>query len=108
MQLTLEQLFEKRKFADVAQKLSDTQLLANLKDANSLLKRKSIMLDYFLQTGEFKFVENNDPSFAFGQVLAEREFAQYTREQLIEGFILTMEALWHVNNQFRESFYATV
>jgi hypothetical protein len=104
MGLTLEQLFEKRKMTDVAQSLSETQLLANLKHANALLKRKTITLDSFLQTGEFKFVEDNDPSFAFGQVIAEREFAQYNREQLIDGLLLTLEALMHIDNQFRESF----
>jgi hypothetical protein len=104
MQLRLEQQFEKRKMTDVANSLSEAQLLANLKHANSLLKRKSICLDSFLQTGEFNIVEETDPSFAFAQVVATKEFAQYNREQLIDGLLLTLEALMHIDNQFRESF----
>jgi hypothetical protein len=104
MQLTLEQQFQKRQMTDVAQNLSEAQLLANLKHANSLLKRKSVLLDSFLQTGEFVILEENDPSFAFTQVLAFREFAQYNRQQLIDGLLLTLETLMHLDNQFRQHF----
>jgi len=104
MKLTLEQQFQKRQMTDVAQNLSEQQLLANLQHANSLLKRKSVLLDSFLQTGEFVILEKNDPSFAFTQVLASREFAQYNRQELIDGLLLTLETLMHLDNQFRQHF----
>lgn len=105
MQLTLEQQFEKRKLVDTAALLNNKQLLEQLKRANSLLKQKSYLLDSFLQTQQFTFVSTEDLDFKFAELLTHKEFEKYTREQLQEVLIGTLEALMHLDNQFRNYFF---
>ena len=103
MGLTLEQQFEKRKYVEFVKDLSDAQLLENLKQANSLLRQKTYCLDFFLQNNKLSFVQEDDLSFKFEQLLIYREFENYDRPKLTATLLDNLEALMHLDNHFRES-----
>lgn len=105
MQLTLEQQFEKRKLTDAVSQLNNKQLLEQLKRANNLLKQKAYVLDSFLQTQELLFVDTEDVSFKFKELLTHKEFETYNRKQLQEVLLNTLETIMHVDNQFRNYFF---
>ena len=104
MQLTLEQQFEKRKLADATALLNNKQLLEQLKHANNLLKQKTHILDSFLQTQQFNFINTDDVDFKFTQLLTHKEFEKYNRKQLQEVLLDNLEALMHLDNEFRNYF----
>lgn len=105
MELTLEQQFEKRKLTDAVSQLNNKQLIEQLKQANTLLKHKSYVVDKFLQTQELEFLNAEDPSFKFAKLVTEKEFEKYNRKQLQEVLINTVEAIMHLDNQFRNCFF---
>ena len=101
MFLTIEQQFEKRKYIDVVKTLNEEQLLEILKDANLLLQQKSFCFESFVENNKLDFIDTEDTSFKFGQLLKHREFEKYNREELVEVLLGTIETIMFLDNQFK-------
>jgi hypothetical protein len=103
LELTLNQQFDYRVISDSATRLSNEQLLEQLKQAHHLLKQKSFILDNFLTNSslEIKFIDKSDPTYSFNQHLIFLEFEKYDREKLIDVLLGTIKTLMYTENHIK-------
>lgn len=105
--LTLSQKFNYRILSDTASKLSNEDLLSQLKLAHRLLKHKSFILDNFLQSGtlDLSIIETTEPDYLFNEYLVFLEFEKYNREKLIEVLLGTIKTLMHTENDIKSMIF---
>lgn len=106
VELTLTQQFDYRVIADSAPRLSDDDLLIQLKNAHKLLRQKTYILDNILQTQtlDINFMETSDPSYLFNEHLTYLEFEKYKREQRIEVLLGIIKTMMYTDNHIKSLF----
>lgn len=105
-ELTLAQQFDYRVMTDSAPRLSNEDLLEQMKNAHKLLKQKTHILDSFLKTQslDINFLDDSDPSSLFNEHLVYREFAKYKREDRIEVLLGIIKTLMYTDNHIKSLF----
>lgn len=107
IELTLEQQFEYRRYVDASKSMRNEHLLDLLKSASNLLKNKTHILDNLLDKPGcgIVFLDVEDPSFQFSQLLIYAEFEKYERESLTNTLLQHIKMIMFTDNHIKKTMF---